>query len=71
MVRCILRCFEAVSRLKMNFSKSAFVSIREVVNFDMLAANLGCSRSTYLSLGYSNQCSIQKNIYLDSGRRKA
>lgn len=41
MVRCILRRFESVFGLKINFSKNTLVSIKEEVNLDMLAANLG------------------------------
>lgn len=40
-LRCILRCFEAVTGLKVNFGRSALIAIGDVPNIDMLAMDLG------------------------------
>lgn len=41
-LHCILRCFEAMTGLKVNFGKSALIAVSDVPNIDMLAADLGC-----------------------------
>jgi hypothetical protein len=42
-LRCLLLCFEAVSRLKINLSKSEIVPIGIVGDVEDLASILGCS----------------------------
>ena len=53
-LRCILLCFEAVSVLKVNLSKSEIVPVGEVPRLELLAAILGCKIAalpiTYLGL---------------------
>jgi len=53
-LRCILLLFEAMSRLKVNLSKSSLIPIGEVLNIHLLACFFGCEvsalRSTYLGL---------------------
>jgi hypothetical protein len=41
-LRCLLLCFEAVSRLKINLAKSMIVSIGAVGNLEVLSSILGC-----------------------------
>lgn len=43
MLRCVLRCFEAVSGLRLNLTKSIIIRVGSVPNIDLLVANLGCS----------------------------
>lgn len=54
LLRCVLRCFEVVSGLKVNFSKTIMEGVSEIVNLDMLAADMGCRMgqlpNTYLGL---------------------
>lgn len=54
MLRCVLRCFEVVSGLRLNLVKSCLFEMGEVSNFDQLAVDLGCRRgyllATYLGL---------------------
>lgn len=38
----MLRCFEAVLALRINFSKSIMFSVGEVINVNMLSRNLDC-----------------------------
>jgi len=42
-LRCLLLCFEAVSGLRINLSKSKIVPINEVGDVDELASILGCN----------------------------
>lgn len=42
MLRCVLRCFEVVSGLKLNLTKSSLIAVGEAPNLDQLAADLGC-----------------------------
>lgn len=41
MLRCVLRCFEAVLGLRMNFGKSVLVEVGDVPDIESLAADLG------------------------------
>lgn len=41
-LRCVLLCFEAVSRLRVNLSKSKLISMGVVARLPVLAAILGC-----------------------------
>jgi hypothetical protein len=41
-LRCLLLCFEAVSRLKINLSKSVIVTMGEVGVMEGLSSILGC-----------------------------
>lgn len=50
-MRCILRCFEAVIGLHVNFGKSTFIAIEEVPNIDMHVTKLGCIVA-YLQVSY-------------------
>ena len=53
-LRCILLLFEAMSRLKVNLSKSSLIPIGEVPNIHYLASFFGCEvgalPSSYLGL---------------------
>lgn len=75
-LRCVLRCFEAVSSLRMNLGKSMLVGVGEVPDIDSLAANLGCKvESLPLSyLGLSLGASFKRNeawgLVVDRVRRK-
>lgn len=42
LLKCIQRCFEAVSGLKLNLAKSSLIAIGYVLNLDLLATDLGC-----------------------------
>lgn len=42
MLRCVLRCFEAVPGLKLNLTKSSLITVGDVPNLDQLAADLAC-----------------------------
>lgn len=50
----MFKCFEAVSDLCLNLGKNTLIVVGEVLNLDMLAADLECGRgylpSTYLGL---------------------
>jgi len=55
LLRCTLRCFEAVSGLRINLMKSSIFAVGEVINIKELAADLGCKvgclpSSSYLGL---------------------
>lgn len=54
LLRCTLRCFEAVSGLRINLMKSSIFAVGEVINIEELAADLGCKvgclPSSYLGL---------------------
>lgn len=41
-LRCVIRCFKAVSRLKVTLSKSSTFGVGVVENIDALATNLSC-----------------------------
>lgn len=53
-LRCVVRCFEGVSGLKVNLHKSRMYGVGDVENIDGLAVCLGCSignlPTTYLGL---------------------
>lgn len=51
LLRCVLRCFEAVSGLCLNLAKSLLFVVGEVSNLDQLTADLGCKRG-YLPAMY-------------------
>lgn len=55
-LRCVVRCFEAVSRLKVNLHKSRIFGVGQVNNFGRLADCLGCSvgslPTSYLGLPF-------------------
>lgn len=42
MLRCVLRCFEEVLGLQMNFGKNVLVGVGDVPDIDSLATDLGC-----------------------------
>ncbi|KAI8522389.1 hypothetical protein RHMOL_RhmolMtG0003500 (mitochondrion) [Rhododendron molle] len=42
LLRCTLRCFEALSRLRINLMKSSIFAVGEVINIEELAADFGC-----------------------------
>lgn len=42
-LRCILQCFEVVTRLRMNFAKSQLIGVGDVPNIDLVTTDLGCS----------------------------
>lgn len=52
MLRCMMRCFEVVSGLRLNLGKSVLIAVGEVPKLDQLAADLNCRQgklpSTYL-----------------------
>lgn len=54
LLRCTLRCFEAVSGLRINLMKSSIFAVGEVINIEERAADLGCKvgclPSSYLGL---------------------
>lgn len=75
MLRCILRCFEAVLGLRINFSKSTMFVVKvvffsgnvvKVVKIDVLAANLGCRvgylLATYLGLPLGNKRKVWSKV---------
>lgn len=39
LLRCVVRCFEVVSGLRLNLGKSSLIAIGEVPNLDKLAAD--------------------------------
>lgn len=43
MIICVLRCFEAVLGLRINFAKCTIYKVREVLNLGVLAGSLGCA----------------------------
>jgi len=45
-LRCLLLCFEAVSRLKINLSKSKIVLVGDVGDMEELASILGCGKAS-------------------------
>lgn len=54
LLHCILRCFEGVTGLKVNFGKTAFMVVVDVPHLDMLVVDLGYKigslLATYLGL---------------------
>lgn len=54
MLRCVLRCFEVVSNLHLNLTKSSLIAVGEIPNLELLATDLGCRTaslpSTYLGM---------------------
>lgn len=54
MLRCVLRYFEAMTRLYLNFAKSFLIAVGVVLNLDQFTADLGCRAAllppTYLGL---------------------
>lgn len=54
MLRCVLRCFEVVSGLRLNLTKSSIIGVGEVSNLSQLASDLECRQGqllvTYLGL---------------------
>lgn len=54
LLQCVIKCFELVSGLKVNLSKSRIFSMGQVLNIDIMAELLGCQvdslPSTYLGL---------------------
>lgn len=50
----MFKCFEALSSLRLNLGKITLIAVGEVLNLDMLVADLECRRgylsSTYLGL---------------------
>lgn len=49
LLRCVLRCFEAMLGLKLNLAKSSLIANWEVLNLDQLAADLSCRTGSLLS----------------------
>lgn len=41
-LRCVIRCFEAITKLCMNLGKSLMVGVGHVHDIDALVADLGC-----------------------------
>lgn len=51
MVKCILRCFGAVSGLRVNFAKIVIYGVREILHVELLARSLGL-RECHLLVSY-------------------
>lgn len=57
MLQCVLKCFEAVSGLRLNLAKSSLIAVGGVPNLDQLAHDLGCRRGS-LSSTYLGYCLV-------------
>lgn len=70
-LRCVVRCFEAGSRIKVNSQKNKIYGVGQVDNLGRLADCLGCSveslPSTYLGLplGAPYKCTTSWNTVVD------
>lgn len=51
MLRCVLRCFEVISGLRLNLAKSSIIVVGEVPNLSQLASDLEC-RQGQLPVAY-------------------
>lgn len=68
LLRCVIRCFETVSSLKLNLAKSSLIAIGEVPNLDQLAVDLGCCMGSLPSfyLGMPLGANLKKKEVWDS-----
>lgn len=48
-VRCNLLCFEAISRLRVNFSKSCLYPVAIAAELEDLASNFGCKVESHFT----------------------
>lgn len=67
MLWCVLKCFEALSGLKLNLAKSSLIAVGDVPNLDQLAADLGCRMGSFSSsyLGMPLGASFKKKEIWD------
>lgn len=65
LLRCVLRCFEAISGLKVNFAKSFLIMVDEVTNIDMLTTELGCKvgHLPYVYLGLPLELLLERKMF--------
>lgn len=75
MLRCVLRCFEAVTELRMNFGNSMIIKVGNVPNIEILAIDLGYKVDNLLIpyLGLPLGASFKSKVWgpvMDRVRRK-